>query len=266
MSSFRASPWVSYEPTSSSHRHRQQDTSESNMDEDVDMDAPQISTLREEESPPPPPAQKKVVITPKKRPAPPPPPPPIKSGKAQDEFEEEDQLIDELIDDDDNGNHAKPSPSHPGRATDAAQKRKVSTKRKLKKSDKLSADVPKEKKVKERVSQAMGAHHLAPTMSWFKATPAESHEDTDTLNANPIHHPAESSASTGRKKVSPRKPPTIPRAKLKLAAKYVFASENYVFSANFLDRQKSAIPPLLLEDPAVLSESQNLSYVVRLHF
>lgn len=196
------------------------------MDEDVDMDAPQISTLREEESPPPPPAQKKVVITTKKRLAPPTPLPPVKSGKTQDEIEEEDQLIDELIDDDDDGNHAKASPSHHGRATDpSSQKRKVSAKRKLKKSDKISVDVPKEKKVKERTSQPMGAHPLAPTMSWFKAAPAESHEDIDTLNANSIHHPVESSASIGKKKVSPRKPPAIPRAKLKLAVKYVFVRE-----------------------------------------
>ncbi|KAA1471433.1 hypothetical protein DENSPDRAFT_115569 [Dentipellis sp. KUC8613] len=51
---FRASPWISYGPIStdsSSPHHASRHGSE--MDEDVDMDAPQISTLREEDSPPP---------------------------------------------------------------------------------------------------------------------------------------------------------------------------------------------------------------------
>jgi len=49
--------------------------------------------------------------------------------------------------------------------------------------------------------------------------------------------PSEPSVTKEKKKVSPRKPPTVPRAKAKLA------------------KQKSAILPLLLEDTGVLSES-----------
>ncbi|KAF8963954.1 hypothetical protein BDZ97DRAFT_1818733 [Flammula alnicola] len=237
MSSFRASPWVTYEPTASSHRNRHQEPSESDMDEDVDMDAPQISTLREEVTPPPQP-HKKAPTSLKKRPAVPVAPAHGHSNKEPDEIEEEeDQLIDELIDDDDNDDLAKPSPSSQplGRAAETPQNRKVSAKRKPRKSDKKLGEG--EKKVKEKVSQPTGAHILAPTMSWFKATPAKSHEDTDIPNSSPMHHPGEPSVSKAKKKVSPRKPPTIPRAKLKLA------------------KQKSAVPHLLLEDTGALSES-----------
>ncbi|PPQ69442.1 hypothetical protein CVT25_004834 [Psilocybe cyanescens] len=238
-SSFRASPWVTYEPTTTYYNRRQQ-ASESEMDEDVNMDAPQISTLREEETPPPH-ASKKLTINPRKRPAAPPtsvePWSGTKKKKENNEDEdEEDQLIDELIDDDDD-ELAKPSPSSlSGRPTESASKRKTSTKKKARKSDKKAGEV--EKKVKEKVSQPTGAHNLAPTMSCFKANLAESHEDIEIINSSPTNHPGgESSVPKAKKKVSPRKPPTIPRAKAKLA------------------KQKSAIPPLLLEDAAVLSES-----------
>src|ERR1700733_5144090 len=49
-SRFRASAWISYEPDSRLH-------GASDMDQDVDMDAPQISTLPEEETPPPQPTR-----------------------------------------------------------------------------------------------------------------------------------------------------------------------------------------------------------------
>ncbi|KDR85529.1 hypothetical protein GALMADRAFT_53612 [Galerina marginata CBS 339.88] len=232
MSSFRASPWVTYEPTASSH-YRQQLVSEGEMDEDVDMDAPHISTLHEEETPPPQ-LQKKATTSHKKRTTVPPtivePWNHATANKQPDEIEDEE---DQLIDDDDNDDVAKPSPS--GRSTDNAQKRKASAKRKPRKGDKKVGEV--EKKVKEKVSQPTGAHNLAPTMSCFKATPAESHEDTDIMNSSPMNPAGEPSAPKAKKKVSPRKPLPIPRAKAKLA------------------KQKSAIPPLLLEDAGVLTES-----------
>lgn len=227
MSSFRASPWVTYEPTS--HSNRRQPVSEDEMDEDVDMDAPQISTLREEESPPPQP-QKKPTISIKKR-----APPPSASAESwsvgtvdkEPEIEdEEDQLIDELIDDDDNDDAPKPSPS--GRSADTPQKRKLSAKRKPRKERK-TGEV--EKKVKEKVSQPTGAHNLAPTMSCFKAILAESHEDTEIVTSSPMHPTGDPFASKA-KKTSIRKPPAIPRAKAKVA-KYVFirfGNDSYVLS------------------------------------
>src|SRR5882672_5136934 len=55
---FRASPWISYEPQSGSQPHQthSHDSSTSPPDANMqpgDMDAPEISILREEETPPP---------------------------------------------------------------------------------------------------------------------------------------------------------------------------------------------------------------------
>jgi Wiskott-Aldrich syndrome protein len=182
------------------------------MDEDVEMDAPQISTLREEESPPPLPPKKNIIHI-KKRPAPT-TLTSLPSDKAPDGNDEEE---DQLIDDDGDDDLAKPpSPSQPtaGRANDSPQKRKASAKRKPRKGDKKLGEG---EKVKERVSQPTGAHTFAPTMSWFKANPAESHEETEIVHSSPLIPPSEPSVTKGKKKVSPRKPPTVPRAKAKLA-------------------------------------------------
>jgi len=211
MQSFRASPWVSYEPSPTIHHPR---ASGSEMDEDVDMDAPQISTLRDDESPPPQ-QHKKATVTPKKR-----NPAATTSvetwvrgntGVAGGEVdEEEDQLIDELIDDEENASLVKPSPSS---RTSDPQKRKVSLKLKQpRKADKKTGNGEK----KAKVSQPTGAQTLAPTMSIFKANPTEAHEDLDHLNSSPAPRPGDPSAPKSKKKVSPRKPPTIPRAKTKV--------------------------------------------------
>ena len=198
MQSFRASPWVSYEPSLLSHQERDQPVSGSEVDEDVDMDAPRISTLRDEDSPPQPPNKK-----PKKR--------PHKAalsggaGKEVDEFEdEEDQLIDELIDDDDS---AKLSPS--ARSIDATQKRKVSLKRKSRKGEKKVGELEKKK-------ASAAASSTVPTISIFKANPTNAPEDIEMSALGPIPL-AESSAPKAKKKVSPRKPTAIPRAMGRLA-------------------------------------------------
>jgi hypothetical protein len=82
------------------------------MDEDVDMDAPRISTLKDEDSPPQHPNKKLSKKRPHKATL------SGGAGKDADEFDdEEDQLIDELIDDDDS---AKLSPS--ARSIDAISK------------------------------------------------------------------------------------------------------------------------------------------------
>ncbi|KAF8167554.1 hypothetical protein B0H34DRAFT_21418 [Crassisporium funariophilum] len=238
MSSFRASPWVSYEPSAASHSNRQQPHSDSEMDEDVDMEAPQISTLREEETPPP-----KARATWGKTPPGKVPTPSRAEFKgirnnifAKGEYVEAEDEEDQLIDDDDNIaeplSSAVPSSS---RTVDATQQRKASTKRKPRKGEKDAGDG--ERKAKEKVSQPTGAHNLAPTMSCFEATPADSHEDADTMNTSQLSLSGEPALSKAKKKVSPRKPPTVPRAKAKFT------------------KQKTAIPPLLLDDGGALSES-----------
>lgn len=210
MSSFRASPWVTYEPSIPS-RIRQRPASDSDMDEDIEMDAPQISTLREEDSPPPQPPKKNIIHI-KKRPASTTLTRPSSDKVSAGNNEEEDQLVDELVDDDDDV--AKPSPSSQqaaGRSSDSPQKRKARKPRKRL--------VEGEKKIKEEnlnVSQATGAPILAPTMSWFKANLSESHEETEIPHSSPLIQPSEPPVTKG-KKVSPRKLPNVPRAKAKLA-------------------------------------------------
>lgn len=220
MSSFRASPWVTYEPTTS-YPNRQQPHPVSEMDGDVDMEAPQISTLREEATPPP------ASVKSKSKPGPwpvwnkGPNGPPLHSGISphsslvrddQDEPEEEE---DQLIDDDDDALQPSTSSSRP---TENMQNRKLPVKKKARKGNKTIGDTGG--KLKEKVPDTPGAQSLAPTMSCFKATPAESHEDPDTASISQIKPPNDTTLVKAKKKVSPRKTLTIPRAKTKLV-KYV---------------------------------------------
>lgn len=224
MSSFRASPWVTYEPATS-YPNRQQPRPATEMDVDVDMDAPQISTLPEEATPPPTSVKSKSKsgwLKPHgwstgKGPV----GPPLHGGKSphspftrddQDEAEEEDQLIDD--DDDDT---LQPSATSSSRPT---ENRKLPPKKKARKGNKNTVET--EEKSKEKVPDPLGTQNLAPTMSCFKATPVESHEDAETATVSQIKAPNDVTPVKAKKKVSPRRP-TIPRAKTK-SAKYVYFS------------------------------------------
>ena len=235
MSSFRASPWVTYDPSISS-RTRQQPASDSDMDEDIVMDAPQISTLREEDSPPPQPPKKNIIHI-KKRPASTTLPRPLSDKAPVGNNEDEDQLIDELIDDDDD--LAKLSPSSQqaaGRSSESPQKRKVSAKRKSRKSEKRLGD--EEKKIKEslNVSQPTGAHIFAPTMSWFKANLSKSHEETEIAHSSPLIQTSEPLVTNLKgRKVVPRKP--IQRAKVK-SAKYALVTQHLSFLIEITQQAK----------------------------
>ncbi|EKM61434.1 uncharacterized protein PHACADRAFT_248039 [Phanerochaete carnosa HHB-10118-sp] len=107
---FRVSPWIQYDPNGETQQdHSRSDHRFRNMNEDVDMDAPQISTLKEEETPEPQPSPgrqtkfrvKLVMNDNKLRAAPPAGPsgrkeePKLESEDEEDEDEEEDQLIDD---------------------------------------------------------------------------------------------------------------------------------------------------------------------------
>ncbi|KDQ63059.1 hypothetical protein JAAARDRAFT_365202 [Jaapia argillacea MUCL 33604] len=121
---FRVSPWISYDP--SRNDEQQPETSRQGsdtMDDDIDMDAPLISTLREEDSPAPEstPASVRtskfrVKLLVNKRPGP--SSSPAKSGvESEEEEEEEEEEEDQLIDDDDelllNPSHAPVSANSP---------------------------------------------------------------------------------------------------------------------------------------------------------
>ncbi|PBL00347.1 hypothetical protein ARMGADRAFT_1159693 [Armillaria gallica] len=116
------------------------------MDEDVDMDAPQISTLREEVTPPPPQRtgiRVKLVVG--KKNAGPTVTVPSKRPHTEDEADEDEDQEDQLIDDDDDVN-AKPSKAPP-RPVEATPKRKAPVKRKAKKTEKKSSEEKQEKPV-----------------------------------------------------------------------------------------------------------------------
>lgn len=116
------------------------------MDEDVDMDAPQISTLREEVTPPPPQRtgiRVKLVVG--KKNAGPTVTVPSKRPHTEDEADEDEDQEDQLIDDDDDVS-AKPSKA-PARPVEATPKRKAPVKRKAKKTEKKSSEEKQEKPV-----------------------------------------------------------------------------------------------------------------------
>ena len=221
MSSFRASPWVTYEPNTS-YSNRQQPRPANEMDGDVDMEAPQISTLREEATPPP------ASVKSKSKPgwlkpsgwSKGPNGPPLQSGKiphspfAREDRDEPEEEEDQLIDDDDD-DALQPSTTSSGRPTENLQNRKLPPKKKARKGNKTTGDTGG--KSKEKVPDLPGAQNLAPTMSCFKATPAESHEDAETASVSQIKAPIDTTLVKAKKKVSPRKPSTISRAKTKLA-------------------------------------------------
>ena len=123
MQMFRASPWINYEPGGGDSRQLTLPTDHhpahynnrarlhyNTMNHNIDMEAPQISTLREEETPPPAPnpTRGKFRVNllvgekiPRKNPAP-------RVASEDDEDEEQDELEeDQLIDDDDDGIQAK---------------------------------------------------------------------------------------------------------------------------------------------------------------
>jgi len=169
---FRASPWVNYSPTTDYQGH---------MDRDIDMDAPQISTLIEEATPPP---QTKSSVVRKGKQANKPsatsswPRPRSKKSHTDEEYDEVEEEEDQLIDDDDDMMKPLPPASLPpsGRSTDPTSKRKTPTKRK-RKSEKRTVSDEKRPLEKANPSHA-GAVDLAPTISWFKAAPSEMPEDS----------------------------------------------------------------------------------------
>ena len=131
----------------------------------------------------------------------------------QDEPEEEE---DQLIDDDDDA--LQPSATSSSRPT---ENRKLPAKKKARKGNKTTV-VETGEKSKEKVTDLMGTQNLAPTMSCFKATPVESHEDAGTATIPQTKAPNDATP-VKVKKVSPRRPLTMPRAKTK-SAKYVYFS------------------------------------------
>ncbi|KAF8215762.1 hypothetical protein K438DRAFT_1799386 [Mycena galopus ATCC 62051] len=162
------------------------------QDHDVDMDAPQISTLHQEDSPPPPPRRVKAVklLVKDNRVAAGQPSSSRKRPLSDDELDEEDE-VDEL-DDDDVVLPAVPPVAAPAAvaaaaaaAADPPSKRKAPSKRKPRKSEKKIAE--DDRKSKEKLMQA-GAPSLAPTMSWFEVSTAKAHEQAGQMGTLDVGH------------------------------------------------------------------------------
>ncbi|KAF9524081.1 hypothetical protein CPB83DRAFT_898225 [Crepidotus variabilis] len=229
MQSFRASPWVSYDPSANAPHTRDPHVSGSEMDDDADMEAPQISILRTEDTPPP--VHRKAATNPKKRPAASMATSTESRGRKEEAEDEEDQLVDELIDDD-SVDLSKGASRSTG---DAGQKRKAPAKKKARK-EKKHGEVDKKGKDKTTPSEG-GGHTIAPTLSMFKANPAEYGEDGDSPSS--IGVGTDLPTPKSKKKTSPRKPPATARAKAPAKA----------------TKQKTALPNLIVEDVGTLSES-----------
>lgn len=180
------------------------------MDEDVDMDAPQISTLREETTPPPPSRTSKfrvkLLVTEKKGkgkssspsvattnkkavplPPPPPPPPPVPQARAHsdDDVEEEDEE-DQLIDDEDELQQSASTPAITGGTKRKAPARKP----KPRKSEKQDKDLDKK--------------------------PHETGEEADAQDASA---PAVADKPPPKKRAAPRRPPAAQRSRAKAPPK-----------------------------------------------
>ncbi|KAJ7750197.1 hypothetical protein B0H16DRAFT_856051 [Mycena metata] len=190
-----------------------------NQDHDVEMEAPQISTLHQEDSPPPPPRRVKLLVKDTRAPA----AQASSSRKRPFEHEPEDEdEEDQLIDDDDVlPPAAASSTAQPSSAADASSKRKASTKRKPRKSEKKIAE--EERKSKEKIMQA-GATSLAPTMSWFEVSATKAHQHVGQMGTLDVGHVPLNivSLETGGgpskpppKKKAPRKTPAVPRVRAK---------------------------------------------------
>ena len=221
---FRAAPWISYSAQPSQPTHP--------MDEDVEMDAPQISILREEESPPP---QRKTASSRKSKTTPkgktgefPYLPRPRKEFISDDEYDEPEEEEDQLIDDDDDELNKPTTAQAPGRSVEAGQKRKTPSKRKPRKIEKK---VEEDKKGKEKQPQQAAPHTTSQmTVETSEAEPLrpDALEDIAPLPSNtPQDIPPESvttlkPSAPPKKKASPRKPPALPRPRAKAApTKYV---------------------------------------------
>ncbi|KAF9447030.1 hypothetical protein P691DRAFT_803038 [Macrolepiota fuliginosa MF-IS2] len=227
---FRASPWVPYQPSQASHQSPQIQP----MDDDVDMDAPQISTLPEEKTPPPkgtrrPKQQPRKSMPKQPKPASGPSFPswrkPTAAAGSDDEAadepeEEEDQLID---DEDDN---PVPTPASTSTKTsEAAPKKKAPAKRKSNKEP-GAEDEGKKRTKKEKLSHPVSTtgtagSGLTPAAPGVETSLSESHDDgtgTNTGANTPSISVVESepqdavsAPKPAKKKSTPRKTASAPK-------------------------------------------------------
>ncbi|KAK7464505.1 hypothetical protein VKT23_006674 [Stygiomarasmius scandens] len=145
------------------------------MDGDVDMEAPQISTLRDEPSPPPqakanPPSRLRVKLVVKDKSKSASTSAPSSSHQKNPDEEEgdedDDDQEDQLIDDDEPPKAGSSSPKKKSTPSKGAATTTMNTKGKARKNAKRP---PEEGRLREKVQQQPGAPNLSPTMLLFDA-------------------------------------------------------------------------------------------------
>lgn len=191
------------------------------MDDDVDMDAPQISTLPEEKTPPPKPPRSAQArkSKPKQQPKSKPAEFPswrktaVTGGSDDEAVDDAEEEEDQLIDDEDDIASSKPTPSSASaKISETAPKKKTPAKRKPRKEPGTEEDGHKKRTKKEKVSHP-GTPALVAT--GLEATPSEPHDDgtgpntganTPSISVVDSEPPEASSTSkTPKKKGTPRK-------------------------------------------------------------
>ncbi|EGO05285.1 hypothetical protein SERLA73DRAFT_164841 [Serpula lacrymans var. lacrymans S7.3] len=229
---FRVSPWINYTPSGSPNSRELSNNNPANMDDDVDMDAPEISTLREENTPPPIRTSKfrvKLLVkdnkkgssissnrSSRKQPAGPTP------GRSEDDAEDEDEE-DQLIDDDDDD--IQPSTSISAVTIAPPPQAKLSARGKVAQKRK-SRNVKGEPEKKVRDKQA-------------ESNVAEEADNWDAQSGSIIVSEPPASKAPAKKKAAPRKTPgTVQRSKGKASSKVA-----------------KATPALPVEDVAAMSET-----------
>ncbi|KAG2365520.1 hypothetical protein BDR07DRAFT_1459118 [Suillus spraguei] len=223
------------------------------MDEDVDMDAPQISTLREETTPPPPSRTSKfrvkLLVTEKKGkgkssspsvsttnkkavpvllPPPPPPPAPQAQAHSDDDVEEEDEE-DQLIDDEDELQQSASTPAITGGTKRKAPARKP----KPRKSEKQDKDIDK-----------------------------KPHETGEEADAQDVSTPAVADKPPPKKRAAPRRPTAAQRSRAKAPPKaakilVVPSLDEGVLSESYAGTAPSSPLPLPREGGSEHEDAEN---------
>lgn len=183
------------------------------MDEDVDMDAPSISTLPEEKTPPP--SRRKADSARKKKPKLSAPPVPFQlswrksggqtsDGEPGEEGEPEDEE-DQLIDDEDN--ITAPAPSMSAKTPDAALKKKTPAKRKARtEEDGGKKRTKKDGSSASKLRKPSGGSEATPSESFDDGTDMGTGANTPSISIVESEPQDMSSASkTAKKKSTPRK-------------------------------------------------------------
>lgn len=226
------------------------------MDEDVDMDAPQISTLREETTPPPPSRTSKfrvkLLVTEKKGkgkssspivsttnkkavplPPPPPPPPPAPQARAHSDVDvEEEEEEDQLIDDEDELQQSASTPAI-STSTGGTKRKAPARKPKPRKSEKQDKDVDKK--------------------------PHETGEQVDTQDTST---PAVADKPPPKKRAPPRRPAAAQRSRAKAPPKaaktlVVLSLDEGALSESYAGTAPSSPLPLTREGGSEHEDAEN---------